>query len=128
MACRLDTKEFVHCWYQHCCIQAQSPGTALLRIKIVRHPPPTSSDGIRLDRFEPGHLYEVGSLLGALMLAEGWAEPVDDQPESFAPLIDTTSADGIETKPPPNLIREVYPPYVDRLGIAADFERRKKPR
>jgi hypothetical protein len=100
-----------------------------LRIKIVQRPPPQSIDGIRLDRFEPGHDYEVGSLLGALMLAEGWAEPVDDgQPEAFAPLTDTTSAVRIRMKRPPNLIREVYPPYLDHLGIAADFERRKKPR
>jgi len=100
-----------------------------LRIKIVQRPPSTSIDGIRLDRFEPGHQYVVGTLLGALMLADGWAEPVDDyQPESFVPLFDTTSAVRIRTKRPPNLIREVYPPYLDRLGIAADFERRKKPR
>jgi hypothetical protein len=100
-----------------------------LRIKIVQRPPSTSIDGIRLDRFEPGHHYVVGTLLGALMLAEGWAEPVDDyQPESLLPLFDTTAAVRISTKRPSNLIREVYPPYLDRLGIAADFERRKKPR
>ena len=98
-------------------------------IKIVQRPPSTSIDGIRLDRFEPGHRYEVGSLLGALMLAEGWAEPLDDfQPDSPERLIDTATRVEITTQRPPNLIREVYPPYLDRLGIAADFERRKKPR
>jgi hypothetical protein len=33
-------------------------------------------DGIRLDHFEVGAEYEVGNITGALLLAEGWAEPV----------------------------------------------------
>ena len=33
---------------------------------------------MQLDRFQPGHVYEVGSMLGAVMLAEQWAEPVED--------------------------------------------------
>ena len=42
----------------------------LLRIKILQKPPTSSIEGIRLDRFEPGFLYEVGNTLGALLLAE----------------------------------------------------------
>jgi hypothetical protein len=101
----------------------------LLRIKIVQRPPSTSIESIRLDRFEPGYEYEVGSLLGSLMLAEGWAEPVeDDAPASLEAPGDPSSPAETRTRRPPNLIREVYRPYLDRLGIAADFERRKKPR
>ena len=101
-----------------------------MRIKIVQRPSSTSIDGIRLDRFEAGHQYEVGTLLGSLMLAEGWAEPVDDDPPaSHERLSDAiTAAETRTEKKPPNFIREIYPPYLDRLGIAADFERRKKPR
>jgi hypothetical protein len=41
-----------------------------------------SIDGMQLDRFQPGLVYDVGPILGALMLAEQWAEPVDDDYES----------------------------------------------
>jgi hypothetical protein len=62
----------------------KAAGDPNLRIKIVRRPTETGVDGISFDRFELGHHYEVGSLLGALMLAERWAEPAedDDQPDS----------------------------------------------
>ena len=38
-----------------------------------------SIDGMQLDRFQPGLVYDVGPVLGALMLAEQWAEPVDEK-------------------------------------------------
>jgi hypothetical protein len=47
-----------------------------MRITIVRQPPTDGIDGIRTDRFEVGGEYEVGSMLAALFLAEGWAAPV----------------------------------------------------
>ena len=47
-----------------------------MRIRIVRKPTRVSEDGIRLDCFAVGQQYEVGNTLGALFLAEGWAEPV----------------------------------------------------
>jgi hypothetical protein len=37
-----------------------------------------SIDGMQLDRFQSGLVYDVGSILGAVLLAEQWAEPVDD--------------------------------------------------
>ena len=49
--------------------------TALIRIRVIQKPPVPSIDGLRLDLFEPGVEYEVGNLLGALLLAERWAEP-----------------------------------------------------
>ena len=36
-------------------------------------------DGIKLDHFEPRHVYEVGVLIGCYLLAIGAAEPVDDE-------------------------------------------------
>ena len=34
-----------------------------------------SIDGVRLDRFHAGVVYEVGTQLASVFLAEGWAEP-----------------------------------------------------
>jgi hypothetical protein len=59
----------------------------VLRIRIVQRPPISGIDGIRLDHFEVGAEYEVGNITGALLLAEGWAEPLPlDSPsaEPFA--------------------------------------------
>lgn len=47
-----------------------------MRIRIVQRPSPTSIDGLRLDRFQVGSQYGVGTALGMLFLAEGWAQPV----------------------------------------------------
>jgi hypothetical protein len=102
----------------------------LIRIKIVQTPLVDELDGIDLKRFVPGQLYEVGSRVGAFLLAERWAEPVPDgepaQPTPFSesdPFLQRV-VDGN----PPNLTREVYPPYADDMPIAADLERRKRPR
>jgi hypothetical protein len=47
-----------------------------MRIRIKHRPPATSVDGIRLEQFEPGCQYDVGTALGSLLLSEGWGEPV----------------------------------------------------
>lgn len=47
-----------------------------MRVRVIRKPTPRSIEGLRLDQFEPGLTYELGNTLGALFLAEGWAEPV----------------------------------------------------
>jgi hypothetical protein len=44
-----------------------------------------SIDGIRLDRFRPGSVYEVGSTVGAYLLAVGAAEPVEEETPAEAP-------------------------------------------
>jgi hypothetical protein len=41
-----------------------------------------SIDGMQLDRFQLGLVYDVGPVLGSVLLAEQWAEPVDDDYES----------------------------------------------
>jgi hypothetical protein len=62
--------------------------------------------------------YELGNSLGAMFLAEGWAEPVpfDDEPAVVIP-VNQRRAD----RAPQNLIREIYPPYYDAPpALAAD--------
>lgn len=105
-----------------------------MRIKIVRRPSEASIDGIQLDRFEPGYQYEVGNSLGALLLAEGWAEPVPfEEPALLIPFSETETLGqpaGAHTDEPPNLVREIYPPHLDdlSLGVAADVFRPRRRR
>jgi hypothetical protein len=103
-----------------------------MRIRIKHRPTTTSVDGLELDRFEVGQLYEVGTTLGILMLAEGWAEPAtSEQPILPMPISDTSPPTALAEsaiQPPSNLIREIAPPSVSRLDLAADFERRKRRR
>src|SRR5437016_3960976 len=56
-----------------------------MRIRIIQRPTVLSIDGIPLDRFDLGGLYEVGTSLGSVLLAEGWAAPAtpDDAPEDI---------------------------------------------
>jgi len=57
-----------------------------MRLRITR-PPTGSIDGITLDHFRWGQVYELSPTLASLFLSEGWAEPaplvlvVDDQDE-----------------------------------------------
>ena len=99
-----------------------------MRIKILHRPPVGDVDGLDLSRFEPGAEYELGTAVGSLLLAEGWAEPVTDRtpgrieavdPEPFERLLDRH----VDT--PENLVREHYPPFADEAAaVAYDFERR----
>jgi hypothetical protein len=100
-----------------------------MRIKIVQLPPVAGIDGIRLDSFHLGRQYEVGNSLGALMLAEGWAEPVPlDAPKPIEPFSENDPYDSGWLHPtrsagtPANLSRDPLPPYVER-DIAADMFR-----
>ena len=101
-----------------------------MRIKMVRRPTIAEVDGINLEPFTPGERYEVGATLGALLLAEGWAVPCEDEGAAIAPFSDADPfvirvADG---QTPPNLIRETYPPSADGIDLGGDFERRRRPR
>src|SRR5467141_2558337 len=63
---------------------------SLMRIRVVQRPSRASVDGMRLDPFEPGYVYDVGTTLGMLFLAEGWAEPVvTEEPAFVVPLSET---------------------------------------
>jgi hypothetical protein len=80
-------------------------------------------DGIRLDAFVPGSSYEVGKHLGALFLAEGWAEPVDTTEPALVIPLSKIGAHG----PPANGIRDIDPPSFDTPPECAD-DRRRRPR
>jgi len=46
-----------------------------------------SIDGIQLDRFIPGVVYDVGTSIGSYLLSERWAEPISDEsPALVVPL------------------------------------------
>jgi hypothetical protein len=88
-------------------------------------------DGIDFKRFVLGQQYEVGSSVGAMMLAEGWAEPVsEDEPALPVPFSeqDPFMSRVMDRATPPNLVRETYPPYGDEVALATDLERRKRRR
>jgi hypothetical protein len=103
-----------------------------MRIRIIQQPPISSIDGIRVDCFEAGREYEVGSSIGALFLSEGWAEPLPlDSPVPYLPFSENDPFDTRRLYPqgdPPNLKRETHPPYLEKLGIAYDFQFRGRPR
>ena len=102
-----------------------------MRIRIVQSPPIASVDGLQLDCFQVGEEYEVGNSLGALLLAEGWAEPVPlDAPAPYVPFSedDPFVPRVLNRESPPNLVRETHPPFVDDLDSAADFRWRRKSR
>jgi hypothetical protein len=104
-----------------------------MRIRIIQKPLIASIDGIRLDRFDRGYEYDVGNSLGALLLAEGWAEPVAlEEPAVEVPFSEAdpfAPGDYRDADAPPNLVREHYPPCLDQpVDLAADFKRRKRER
>jgi hypothetical protein len=97
-----------------------------MRIRVIHRPTVTDVDGIRLDVFEPGVQYDVGNRVGALLLAEGWAEPFPSNETAILIPISEFEPDA-DRAAPPNLIREYYPPYYDSSpAMAAD--RRRRPR
>jgi hypothetical protein len=102
-----------------------------MRIRIVKSPPVASIDGIQMDGFVVGQQYEVGNSVGALFLAEGWAEPVAlDAPKPFLPFGGDDPFDSRTLYPeqPSNLSRDATPPFFER-DLAGDFMwRRSKPR
>ena len=100
-----------------------------MRIRILHRPAVAAVDGIELKHFVPGLTYDVGTSLGTLMLAEGWAAPVENEaPEVAAVSGDPFTSRVHDSSSPPNLIRETHPPAADVITLAADFERRKRPR
>jgi hypothetical protein len=57
-----------------------------MRVRITRALS-GSIDGIQLDRFIPGFVYDVGTSIGSYLLSEQWAEPVhDESPALVVPL------------------------------------------
>ena len=101
-----------------------------MRIKVLQKPTVCVVDGIDLRHFEPGRIYEVGTALGGLMLAERWAEPIhlDTTPAAPPGEDDSVRTPAIDRSTPPNLIKETHPPRTDEMATAADIERRRRPR
>jgi hypothetical protein len=102
---------------------------ALMRIRILKEPPMASIDGIRLDYMVVGHNYEVGNSVGALFLAEGWAEPVMlDAPAAVVPFSTNDPFDSrvLYRDGPPNLLQDRQSPFVGR-EIAVGRAWRKPP-
>ena len=99
-----------------------------MRIRVLQTPTIAEVDGIRLDVFLPGVQYEMGNCLGALFLSEGWAIPVDSvEPAMVIPLSEF-SADRPASPSPPNLVREIYPPYFNEGSVALAADRPQHPR
>jgi hypothetical protein len=82
----------------------------VIRLKILKVPPVGDIDGIRLDLFERGQEYDVGNTLAALLLAEGWAEPVPlDAPKPFEPFTKEDPFDArVLDRRSIDLVREVH--------------------
>jgi hypothetical protein len=103
----------------------------VMRIKIVQSPRLSSIDGVCLDCFHVGQDCEVGNSIGALFLAEGWAEPVPlDAPSPIEPFAAGDPFDSRALYPEPT---QSVKSGEQRLGpvsahaIAADMSRYARP-
>ena len=98
-----------------------------MRIRVLQIPAVEAVDGIDLRRFYPGQQYEVGNTLGALLLAEGWAEPVASDEAALLIPVSELGAGPRPAGSPANLVREIFPPYYDAPAALA-MDRRRRPR
>ena len=93
-----------------------------MRIRVIQKPSMSVVDGIRLDIFEPGLLYEMGTTLACVFLAERWGVPLlSDGPAIVIPLHGAR----VESASPPNVVREFSPRSVS-AAIALDRQRRPR--
>ena len=100
-----------------------------MRIRVIQQPREKCIDGIQLDRFRPGLQYEVGTVLAALFLAEGWAEPVDSiEPAVLIPMSEFRPDGPTSAVAPPTFAREIFPLYYDTPAVAADRKKRARHR
>jgi len=92
-----------------------------LRIRLIQEPTASSIDGIRLDQFQPGFVYDVGNTLGSLFLAEGWAELITiERPALVIPLDEfAPDAKRQQRTTTTNAAREYRPASRDH-AVAAD--------
>src|SRR4051794_5299007 len=100
------------------CLSGACP--AVMRIKIVRTPTQSSVDGIRVDRFHRGSSYDLGTTLASLFLAEGWAVPAEQDEAALPMAMAELESKTIE---PPNLIRDLFPPYYESRFISEAADR-----
>jgi hypothetical protein len=64
-------------------------GRRLPKVRLrITGPVSGSIDGIQLDHFEQGEIYDVGTNVGSYLLAIGAAEPVSDEgPAAIVPTV-----------------------------------------
>jgi hypothetical protein len=61
-----------------------------VKVRIKKTPLEPELDGIRLDGYRPGHVYEVSATMAAWLMAEGYADPemrkqtLDSEEQTFA--------------------------------------------
>jgi hypothetical protein len=103
-----------------------------IRVRISRVPLVDRIDGIHVGGFELGKVYELGTSTAAVLLAEGWAEPVPLEdpplPQPFSEHDPFAASAYHDADAPRNLTREHYPPYLDERSEVAAIERRKRRR
>ena len=102
------------------------PPPAQMRLRITRQLR-ESIDGIQFSAFRPGYVYEVGTTVGNFLLADGAAEPVDDDepsivlpPEKQLFHLRALAADGAPT------LTHSTPSDFEPLAEAADRPPRRK--
>src|SRR5262249_6433851 len=67
-------------WQRDCWVLRFKRREHTVRIHVIHQFAIPSIDGIQLEHFESGHSYDVGAVVGNMLLAEGWAVPDDDAP------------------------------------------------
>lgn len=68
-----------------------------MRIRIVQQPHGTV-DGVSLNRFTKGCVYDVGTSLASYLLASGWAEPLSDEAPGLVLPIDHPITETLASK------------------------------
>ena len=97
-----------------------------MRLLITR-PLDGSIDGIRLDHFRSGRVYEVRTLLGCYLLAEGAAEPVsDDTPGEILPPEKQMFAPSFDARTQNRSFPKVTRPTAFPLATASDRTPRRR--
>jgi len=118
-------------WYHHCKVNSRAPFVSI-RVRISRVPHVDRIDGIHVGGFEVGKVYDLGTSTAAVLLAEGWAEPVPleepARPQPFSEHDGFAPSGYHDADAPRNLTREHYPPYLDERSEATAIERRRRPR
>jgi hypothetical protein len=94
-----------------------------VRLKISRQPS-GCVDGIRLDDLIVGFVYEIGTTLACYLLAQGVAEPVDEDVPTLVPPWSEMRFSPIQPSREPEPA-PAEAPQVDVLSEAADRRRRR---
>jgi len=97
-----------------------------MRIRMLRRPQETCIDGVRLDHFEPGLEYEVGSSFATLLCAEGWAEPLEPALPDPSPADATHTSDNTARRRPARRFESTRKQPIERARAHDAGGRRRK--